>query len=226
MKNKKKISRVLLFTFLIGIFFAVSCVLASETIHHPDTKTRQKWEDIEDTLMQKKPKTVEAIDELFKNLVAEENETTILLEQKASTQMGCISIVIAILVATLGLFLKDFSMKFSKTQKMLFLFVSCALIFVFVFSVYWSYKSFAIRANYATYNVEDLLEMMKDSKSDFMTYQIFNVLENYAIYNINSTVNDSKADALLLAAKSFFAGIVMFSILCLGIIVFRTRKEG
>ena len=225
MKNRKIIYILIpISLILMGAWLSFTNLSHHSSIHTPDKKLREKWEYIEDVLDQKDQATVTGIDKLFINLVEQENETTALLEQKASTQMGCISIVIAILLATLGLFLKDFPLRFTTKQKKSFLILSCIIISIFIFSMYWSYKAFVVREDYAVYNINDLFKIIEDKEEGFKTYQISNILENYQIFIVNSQVNDAKANALLLAAKSFISGIILFSVLSLCIMVLRNKK--
>ncbi len=231
----RKIQHMILMIILITIAAICSLTLYSyassqkvvkTTIHKPDESTRKKWEYIENILITKDNQTILSIDTLLATLVEQENNVTDLLEQKASTQMSCIAIVIAIVLASLGLFMKDLPSVISRRSKNILVIITILIIGTFIFSMYWSYKGFVIRENYAAYNVDGLFGILEDKDSNYLTYQISNILENYQIYFINSTVNEVKADALSLALKSFIIGIIGFSFVSLGIIIFTNKKEG
>ena len=217
----------LLFLSLVGAIF-YACFQTGEncSFHKPGKELRAKWEGIEDHIGTKDTKTVNAIDTLMHNLVTQENETTVLLEQKASTQMGCISIVVAIILAALGLFLKDLPSFISSKTRGLLIFITSVIVIIFLSSMYWSYKGFVIRDNYATYNVDDLFKIMQEEESSYHTYQVSNILENYQIYTVNDKVNDKKAIALLFAARTFIVGIIVFCFVALGIILLTNKTQG
>lgn len=225
MRLRKKIFIVVIGFVLCSMFlllnkhFVCSKIIEGKTkksdIHVPTKEVREKWSRIEDILLEKKPETVREINSLLSELVKQENDTTVLLEQKASTQMGCISIVVAIVLAMLGFFVKGPPKFLSKRQRGLFLFFNVAIIVIFILSMYWSYQGFTVRENFASYNIDDLFEIMKDKDSNMRTFLISNILENEQIYAVNSKVNELKANALILALRFFIAGIIAFAIISL-----------
>jgi hypothetical protein len=180
---------------------------------------RIKWENIEDILLQKDSNTTNAINSLLINLVEQENEVTSLLEQKASTQMSSISIVVTIVLATLGFLLRGFPENISKKKKNVFLSFYVAIMLIFVLSMYWSYKGFVVRNDFASYNIDDLFNIMKDKESNLTVFKISNILENYQIYVINTKVNFAKAASLALAARLFIVGIITFAISSLCVLI-------
>jgi hypothetical protein len=174
-------------------------------------------------LIQKDAKTVKSIDTLLSDLVKQENDITMLLEQKASTQMGCISILIAIILASLNFFIKGKN-KFSFKWTILIFFIIFCILSVFIISMYFSYQGFAIKENFASYNVDDLFNIMKDEKSDLNSFWTSNILENYQIYLLNSKANEYKAQYLLLAARYFIGGVIAFTIFVLIMMFIRMRN--
>jgi hypothetical protein len=163
---------------------------------------------------------------LLQDLVKQENDVTSALDQKASTQMGCISIVVAIILAALGFFIKDAGEVLSKTQRNVFLILSSLIIVIFVFSIYCSYSGFAIRDDFASYNIADFFKIMADKDSDLKTLQISNILENYQIYTTNIVLNQNKAGSLLLAARFFTAGVISFAMISLWMMFVATKYKG
>lgn len=209
----------------LGTFTSYSN-LATQT---PTPELRKEWTSIENILDQKKNDVIISTDLLLKNLAKQEDDITTYLDQKASTQMGNISIVVAIILAALGFFIKDAGHYLSGKQRSIFL-ILCALIIVtFIFSIYCSYKGFVIRDNFATYNITDFFKIMGDKNSDIKTLQISNILENYQIYTTNIVLNQNKAGALFLSAKFFTVGVIGFALVSLWAMIVVTmgnRKRG
>jgi hypothetical protein len=195
----------------------------SANVHTPTLELRRKWNEIEEMLIQKDAKTVKSIDTLLSDLVKQENDITMLLEQKASTQMGCISILISIILASLNFFIKGKN-KFSFKWTILIFFIIFCILSVFIISMYFSYQGFAIKENFASYNVDDLFNIMKDEKSDLNSFWTSNILENYQIYLLNSKANEYKAQYLLLAARYFIGGVIAFTIFVLIMMFIRMRN--
>lgn len=203
---------------LISIFYRVIIPVALNTnviksnINTPTESERKKWAEIENILLKKDAKTVSEIDKLLSEQAKEENNVTSLLEQKASTQMGSISIVITIILAVFSFYTKDLSKylfkKGSICLSFLFIISIVFLILAFFCSIYFSYQGFKIREEFASYNIDDLFNMMKDKSDNLVTFQISDILENYQICGINSAVNEEKANALNWAAKFFIFCIV------------------
>jgi regulatory protein YycH of two-component signal transduction system YycFG len=90
---------------------------------------------------------------------------------------------------------------------------------IFVLSMYWSYKGFVVRNDFASYNIDDLFNIMKDKESNLTVFKISNILENYQIYVINTKVNFAKAASLALAARLFIVGIITFAISSLCVLI-------
>ena len=224
----KKITPLFLYFVLLALIFAyfnsTLDTLQYESTHSPSEDMRKEWNKIETLLDKKNDKVRYSINSLLSKLADQEDEVTKLLEHKAATQMGTISIVVAIVLATLRFFLKEVPSSFSINQRNLFLFLNALIVGVFIFSMYWSYQGFAVREDFASYNIENLFDIMNDKESTNHTFLVSDALEHYQIYKINRTVNDFKADALLLAARSFTVGIIGFAMISLGIILL-TKPE-
>jgi hypothetical protein len=209
---------IIILVVLISVFFstvvstALNTGVAKSSIHTPTESERKRWEDIESILLKKDAKTVGEIDGLLSELAKEENNVTSLLEQKASTQMGCISIVVTIVLAAFSFYTKDLYLlkKGNICLSLLFVVSIAFLITAFFSSIYFSYQGFKIREDFASYNIDDLFDIMKDKDSGLVTFQISNILENYQVCAINSVVNEEKADALNWAARFFIFGIAWF----------------
>jgi predicted PurR-regulated permease PerM len=184
-------------------------------VHTPTNALRKDWQNIEDILSQKEPSAVSEINKLLFELVKYENDVTVLLDSKASTQMGCISVAIAIVVAAFNFLARDFPENFSRTRKKMVIFLYIITILILMISICFSYQSFKVRQNYAEYNVDDLFNILKDKESGLETFWINNILENYQIYNQNSRVNYVKSEALAHAAFFFICGIIGFFVVSL-----------
>lgn len=219
---------VIILIFLISIFSrAITSItlctnIAKSSIHTPTKLERKKWQEIENILLKKDAKTVSEIDKLISEQAKEKNNVTSLLEQKASTQMGSISIVITIILAVFSFFIKDLSIHFFKKGNVCLSFLfSISIVFLisaFFCSIYFSYQGFKIREEFAAYNIDDLFDIMRDKSDNLVTFQISDILENYQICGINSNVNETKANALNWAAK-FFIFCIIWSFETLLIIV-------
>jgi hypothetical protein len=202
-----------LFTAFFGaVIFVMLDVGPKLDIHTPTESLRKKWGDIENILLKKDAKTICEVDKLLSELAKEENNVTALLEQKASTQMGCISIVVAILLAAFSFYIKDLPKYLPKKRNaLIFPAFTTSIVFlsiIFLCSIFFSYQGFKIREDFASYNIDDLFNIMKDKDSDLVSFQVSNILENYQICAINSFVNEKKADNLTLAARFFICGIM------------------
>jgi hypothetical protein len=184
-------------------------------LHTPNNALRKDWQNIEDILSQKEPAAISEINKLLFELVKYENDVTVLLDHKASTQIGCISVAIAIVVATFNLLTRDFPGNFSHTRKKILIFLYIITILVLIISICFSYQSFKVRQNYAAYNVDDLFNILKDKDSGLESFWINNILENYQIYNQNSRVNYIKSEVLSQAAFFFIFGIISFFVVSL-----------
>ena len=56
-------------------------------------------------------------------------------------------------------------------------------------------------SNFASYNIEDLFDSMRDKEAGMKDLQLNNILQNYQIYLINSQENESRAEALKKASN-------------------------
>ena len=213
---------------LICIFSKVIMPVALDTnvtkprIYTPSESERKKWAEIENILLKKDAKTVSEIDKLLSEQAKEENNVTSLLEQKASTQMGTVSIIITIILAVSSFYTKDLSKylleKGSICISFIFITSIVFLLISFFCTIYFDYQGFKIREEFAAYNIDDLFDMMRDKSDKLATFQISDILENYQICGINSDVNEAKANALNWAAK-FFIFCIIWSFETLLIIV-------
>jgi len=200
------------------------------SFHTPTPIMEQEFKKIETILQGTPQETIAGFNSLLSDLVAKEDAVTSLLEQKASTQMGTMSIIVTIILAILGLLTKDALMPFSKNGKKKIFYAFCITVMIFLFSIYATHFSYMIRNDFASYNLDDMINTLKDSKGSFISFQISNILANYQIYRINDWVNECKANWLAASIWSFMTGIFIFSCICLIIIafknnVFRSKKE-
>jgi hypothetical protein len=219
---------VIILIVLVSIFSKVIIPVALNSnvtkprINTPSESERKKWEEIENILLEKDSKTVSEIDKLLSEQVKEENNVTSLLEQKASTQIGTISIIITIILAVSSFYTKDLSKyllkKGSICISVIFIISMFFLLTSFFCTIYFDYQGFKIREEFAAYNINDLFDIMRDKSDKLATFQISNILENYQICGINSDVNEAKAIALNWAAK-FFIFCIIWSFETLLIIV-------
>jgi hypothetical protein len=213
---------------LLGIK-AYSWLTCYNSYHTPTKNMEQEFKNIESTLQGAPLETISGFNGLLSDLVAKEDGVTSLLEQKASTQMGTMSIIITIILAIIGLLTKDSVTSFSKNEKKRIFYAFCLTIAIFLFSIYATHFSYVIRSDFASYNLDDTLDTLKESKS-FIPFQISNILANYQIYKINSQVNECKANWLAASIWSFMIGLFIFSCICLVIVafknnLFRLKKE-
>ncbi len=223
----------ILVVFVTGLAFlgikAYSWLTCYNSFHTPTKIIEEEFKKIESTIQGAPPETISGFNNLLSDLVAKEDSVTLLLEQKASTQMGAMSIIITIILAIMGLLTKDARMTFSKIGKKRLFYAFCLTIIIFLFSIYATHFSYAIRNDFASYNLDDMLDSLKNSKS-FISFQTSNILANYQIYKINSQVNECKANWLAASIWSFMIGLFIFSCLCLVITasknnLFRPKKE-
>lgn len=193
-------------------------------VNTPTAEIKKQWEQIENSLDQANPKVVETIDQLLTDLVKQENETTLLLEQKAATQMGSISIVVAILLAVFSFFIQESRTVLSLKLRNIFLILNTLIVGIFIMSMYWSYQGFAVRDSFATYNVDDLFKNFNEEKFGLKDVMISSVLENYQVLEINSQVNEVKAAAIALAARFFIIGLIGFTVVSLVVLFMINRR--
>lgn len=208
---------------------AYSWLACYNSFHAPTKIIEQEFKKIESTLQNAPSETISGFNSLLSDLVAKEDGVTALLEQKASTQMGAMSIIITIILAIIGLLTKNALMSFSRNGKKKIFCVFCLTVTIFLFSIYTTHFSYVVRNDFASYNLDDMLDTLKDSKS-FISFQISNILANYQIYVINSQVNERKANWLAASIWSFMIGLFIFSCLCLTIVasknnLFQSKKE-
>ncbi len=214
------VTSFILAAFCLTLFFLFwpaveNSKVANVDVHTPTNMLRMEWQHIENILNQKDPAAISEINKLLFELVKYENDVTGLLDHKASTQMGCISVVITIVLATFSFLTKDFGGNLSEKRRKMFRFLYIIVIVILMISIYFSYQSFKVRPNYAAYNVDDLFNIMKDKDSGLQTFYVSNILENYQIYNLNGQVNDVKADVVARAAFFFICGIISFFVVLL-----------
>lgn len=223
----------ILIVFIAGLAFlgvrAYSWLKCYNSFHTPTKIMEEEFKNIESALQSAPSETISGFNNLLSDLVAKEDGVTSLLEQKASTQMGAMSIIITIILAIMGLLTKDALVSFSKNGKKRLFYAVCLTIIIFLFSIYATHFSYVVRNDFASYNLDDMLDTLKDSKS-FISFQTSNILANYQIYKINSQVNEFKANWLAASIWSFMVGLFIFSCICLVITasknnLFRPKKE-
>lgn len=230
---RKYLFIIILVVFIIGLIFlgikSYSWLTCYDSFHTPTKIMEGEFKNIESTLQGAPPETINGFNNLLLDLVAKEDAVTSLLEQKASTQMGAMSIIITIILAIMGLLTKDVLVSFSKNGKRRLFYVVCLTIIILLFSIYATHFSHVVRNDFASYNLDDMLDSLKDSKS-FISFQTSNILANYQIYKINSQVNEFKANWLAASIWSFMIGLFIFSCVCLVITasknnLFKPKKE-
>jgi len=211
----------------IMLFLVIQCGFAfsgSDNQHVPSKELQDRWSSIEKMLYKKDIKSIESIHKLLLTLVDQENSITALIEQKASTQMGSISIVVAILLASSGFFLNE-AKRFQKRTRTFFLVIYSLMCIVFVASIYSSYRGFVAKDNFASYNVDDLFNDMVPDKYDSKNFMVYNILENYQILKVNSDANETRANELILAARLSTIGLIIFSMASVLMIVTKYRSD-
>jgi lysylphosphatidylglycerol synthetase-like protein (DUF2156 family) len=178
-------------------------------------KTHQDLERIETIINAKDDETAKAITLFFDALIQEEDERTSLLQHRASSLLGTVSVVVTIILAGLSILIKDALHRLEKSDSLILLCLGHLTMILFGASLFWTWSGFTVRGDFATHNPDDFIEVMNDDQAGLRTFQVLRSLENYEINQINAKVNSAKARAPRMATGNLFLGLLVFSLCCL-----------
>jgi hypothetical protein len=188
-------------------------------VHTPDQAMLQQWErlaKILDAVGERDPKAVEAIG-LFLGgtLIKEEQDRTVLLQQRAASLLAAASLTVTIIIAMISLLLKDGAERLTRRDIDFLRLLGYAILLAFVAAFIWTWQGFTVRSDFATFNLDDLLTVLERPDANGHTLQVYVSLQGYQIYQINCQVNSTKGQALKMATANLFAGLFLFSVFSL-----------
>jgi len=200
-------------------------------LHVPDQSMRRQWERLEkilDALRDKDPndpKAVEAFAQFLGSLVKEEEERTVLLQGRASTLLAAASFAIAIVVAMISLLLKEGGEFLTRPDINVLRLLGYAILLVFAAAFLWTWQGFTVRSDFATFNLDNLMELMESKDANVHTLQVVVSLQSYQVYQVNYEVNSAKGQALKMATANLFAGLFLFSAFSLYLMIRSTTPS-
>jgi len=164
------------------------------------------------------PAAVTSIKELLSEVADEENERTFLLQQRASSLLASATLVVTIILASIGLMLKDAQAYLKGCAVRTFSHMLYGILLIFGASLYWTWKGFGTRS-FVSFDMEGLLTNMGQSGADFYTAQIVAIQQTFQMVIVNSSLNTEKGAALRWATGNLFLGLLFFAVSCLFLLI-------
>ena len=172
------------------------------------------------------PAAVASVVSLFGDAVREEDERTVLLQQRASSLLSGSIVAISIILGSVGIILRDLR-GIPRGRTLAFFVLSVVL--MLGASLYWIWDGFGALP-FVAFNTDNLLENASKPGSDLVTTQIVAVQQRYQILETSLSLNSQKAEALRWATANLFVGLFMFSGFCLSLLALMnepiSNKEG
>jgi len=188
--------------------------LGSDNVDASSRWSLQNIEKVVGALADKDPAAVISVVTLFGDEVKEENERTVLLQQRASSLLSGSIVAVSIILASVGIMLKDLR---GITKGRSIAFFVLPIVLVLGASLYWTWDGFGALP-FATFNTDNLLENVSKPGADLVTTQIVAVQQRYQVVKTNGSLNNEKAEALRWATANLFLGLFMFSAFCLSLL--------
>jgi hypothetical protein len=209
---------VLTSAVLAVVYFQSDSVTSScEELHPPIQdldKRLGRIASILSTLADEDPAAVSSVEAIVSKIADDENERNALLQQRASSLLAAATLVVTIILATMGLMLKDAKDYLRGNDVRVSSYLLYGILLLFGASLYWTWVGFGTRP-FVSFNMENLFDNIGKPGADLQTAQVVAIQQSYQMVIINSRLNTEKSAALRWATTNLFVGLLFFAIFCL-----------